>query len=212
MTSGRSRTRRLTVYAARAVLCYALFVGFWAIWRVVAPDSSWVLVLLDKLAMWFLLPAPIVALLAALTRRRRAIVAATVPLVVLLAFTWPAIVPREVPEIASRELRVLTWNLWNGNRDVERMARTLRASSADVVALQEVMPEVWPELLTELGTDWPHRHLSERSYGGTTALLSMHGFAEIESLDLGTDRPAILARIEMGTYSLSVVSAHLYPS
>ena len=207
---------------ARAVTgSYLLLIGAWMLGRLVARDAWWPLVLLDKWGTWLLLAAWPVLVLAVATGRRWRIVAAAVPCLLFVQLHAPYLVPRPAPAVASSAdgspadeptLRVMTYNVWNGNADLDRIAGAILGSGADVVAVQELVESRKAGLVERLETVYPHRFVSAPNRGGTTALFSRRPLGSVRALDFGIDRPAILADVTVAGAPVTVVSAHLNPS
>jgi len=118
---------------------YCLFVTIWFLVRLVWPDEWWPFVLLNKLALYFLLAAMPVLLLALTTRRTKVIFAAIVPFLIFLYFYSLYLLPRKTPTLLEPDIRVLTYNIWNQNRDLQSVVNLIIDIGADVVAVQEVM-------------------------------------------------------------------------
>jgi endonuclease/exonuclease/phosphatase (EEP) superfamily protein YafD len=60
----------------------------------------------------------------------------------------------------SSELRIGTYNVFIGTRDLARTVAVIRQMNADVVALQEVAPRSAVILGSEFSRDYPHRYFS----------------------------------------------------
>ncbi len=113
--------------------------------RLVAWDSSSVLIGLNALTPLMFLPAWPVAVAAGLTRRWALPGAATAAVVVHVAFLAPELAAREpvpgVPQEAFR-FRLFSANVYAGNARVGGIAEEIRASAPDVVFLQEATPAI----------------------------------------------------------------------
>jgi len=197
---------------AQIVLTYCLFVTIWFLVRLVWPDEWWPFVLLNKLALYFLLAAMPVLLLALTTRRTKVIFAAIVPFLIFLYFYSLYLLPRKTPTLLEPDIRVLTYNIWNQNRDLQSVVNLIIDIGADVVAVQEVMEGAKFQLVRGLEQSYPYSHISQPVYGGTTALFSKQPLHDVVEIDFEIDRPAIVANILVHGKKLTVASAHLNPS
>lgn len=135
--------------------------------------------LAETVRPWLLLTVPVLALLAWWRRSRVAGVAALLPAVAWAAVFGGALVPRAEP---PHHLLVVQHNVSDVNPDPAAAGRALRATGADLVALEEVVPASLPAYSAAFGGDYPH-HTGQ----GTVALWSRHPLAEARLVDL---RPA----------------------
>jgi endonuclease/exonuclease/phosphatase (EEP) superfamily protein YafD len=122
-----------------------------------------------------------VLLLAALVVRSRwlslFVLAACAPHVWSL-FAYPT-APVAAARAASRpHLRVVTFNLYYGNRSLDRVATFLRRTDADIVCLQEVTGRLWQGLRRRLGKDYPHWSADSEARGDNL-ILSRHPLGHI---------------------------------
>jgi endonuclease/exonuclease/phosphatase (EEP) superfamily protein YafD len=133
---------------------------------VVRPESgplAIVDILTPHLAIAGLLAAPI-----ALVGRRPPIAASVVLLIVVVASRfgggWLSL-PAPASADGSRPLAVATWNLQVRSRPAAETVALLGGATADVVALQELQPDVARaiELDIDLVARYPYRRLSPRS-------------------------------------------------
>lgn len=143
-------------------------------------------------------------------RSRRWIVAATLCLVlnasVLAPWYWsPAPVEINGPK---QTVRLLLSNVFYGNYKYALFADYLREQQPEIVICQEVSPR-WGKELELLKSDYPHSVIVPKTGGAGIALLSRQPFKESFVLHLGdTSRPSILATIDLGATSVSVLTLH----
>jgi endonuclease/exonuclease/phosphatase (EEP) superfamily protein YafD len=95
-------------------------------------------------------------------------------LLVNLYFLLPFFWPRSVPETSSSPLRVVSLNVLTSNQDHEKITSYLRSSSADIVLLSEIEPELMTVIKTSLADLYPHVY--DEAMEGT------HGLAFISRL------------------------------
>lgn len=123
---------------------------------------------------------------------------------------WPITKPPQTTNAA--DIRIATFNIWNHNKDFQGITTIINDINADVIAIQELTEEQKPQLKTMLLPTYPHHYISQTIYGGTTALFSKHPLENIQELDFGIDRPAILADMTVNGIKMTAISAHLNPS
>lgn len=127
-------------------------------------DRWWWLFVLNSLAPVLFFPVPLALLLAWLTKRRFASLAALVP-AAIAAFLWlGAFLPAKATDPAvldrSAAITLLTFNVEAGNHDVEGLAAAVLESGAQLVALQELNEEVGLRLAERLRATHPYADLA----------------------------------------------------
>jgi endonuclease/exonuclease/phosphatase family metal-dependent hydrolase len=108
------------------------------------------------------------------------------------------------------QFTVLTYNVGNGRAAPERLAAMLRASGADIVALQELSDLQAGAIEAGLQDVFPHRALFPGGFAGK-AVLSRFPILRSEQLHLSDERPDLLAGLEVDGRELTVTSAHPPP-
>ncbi|MER5863673.1 endonuclease/exonuclease/phosphatase family protein [Kitasatospora sp. NPDC002040] len=119
------------------------------------------------------LPALALPVLALLRRSAPAGVA-----VALGAVVW-AVLFVPVGDTGPGSLTVVQHNVDDANPDPTGTARTLAAAGADLIALEELLPERLPEYQAVLGADHPHRAVE-----GTVGLWSRYPLTDVRPVDL----------------------------
>ncbi len=76
----------------------------------------------------------------------------------------------------------------------------------DLVALQEVQPEMMSELEERLGNEYPYSLMGTQNDYGTTAVFT---FTDAYVLDLQADRPAVIVKTKIDDQEVTFVSVHL---
>ncbi len=173
------------------------------------PGDRWLLVRLGNyFAPWlFMALAPTlgVALLARRARLAR--------LVLLLALVFgvryfPLLVPRLSvlkAEADAAELRVMTFNVHYANRDARGIADLIRTEAPDLVAFQELSPELADSLRREMAREYPYFLYDGSS--GLTGLLSRYP-GSVETVPRAV-RHTLRARLETPAGPITVWNVHL---
>ena len=193
---------------------FSIFVLIWFVLNLAFQDIWWPLVVLDKFAEYFLAAVVPVFILSLFTKKGFTKVIAGIALLVPLYFYAPLIIPNkgDPTETEIRDLRVGTYNLWNHNKDLTKVVALINSTDADVMAMQEITDVQEAELITLMTPTYPHYYISQQVYGGTTGLFSKIELHNVQELDVGIDRPSILADLDYAGHVITVVSAHLNPS
>jgi endonuclease/exonuclease/phosphatase family metal-dependent hydrolase len=111
-------------------------------------------------------------------------------------------------------LRVMTYNIYVGVRDVEATVAAIRAGKADVVFLQETTEEWEGHLRRELGSEYPHvsfRALDTKLQRGI-GILSKYPFQDIAWIPspLGWNCCRVV-HLDVGGRKIQVLAVHLKP-
>jgi vancomycin resistance protein VanJ len=154
--------------------------------------------------------ACVVLVVLAVASRSRALLIALAAVAVLFAGRFGGEWWSPPPAAAPAELRVLTWNLEAGERAGPDAVRLLGDHPADLVALQELTPEVAAAIDADpvLVARFPHRALEPRPGVAGIGLLSRF---PIEGVTGAIEPVRIEARIRLPDRSLVVLNAHPFP-
>jgi vancomycin resistance protein VanJ len=107
-------------------------------------------------------------------------------------------------------LTVMTYNVGNGLAAPERLVASLRATGADLVALQELAGLQATAIRADLAQEYPHQVLHPTGFSGK-GLLSRYPIVVREQLHLYPARPDLHAEVEALGRRLTVVVAHPPP-
>jgi vancomycin resistance protein VanJ len=110
----------------------------------------------------------------------------------------------------SQPFTVLTYNVGNGRAHPARLADMLRASGADIVALQELNHLQAQAIEESLTVEFRYRAMFPGGFAGK-AILSRYPILRSEQLHLTDVRPDLLAALDLGDRALTVISAHPPP-
>lgn len=200
------RRRRILSTIAFA---YAVWVLAWSILWLTVRDGVWWLALLNRVVPQMFAPAPLVWLLAIVSRRREAIIASIVPPLIFAAVYWPYLVPRQTRTVSGPTLKVMTFNVLFSNTDYAGVADVIRRYRPDLVALQEVQPEMMSALTQRLGDIYPYSLVGTENPYGTTAAFSRYPLPDSYVLDLQADRSAVVFEADVEGKPVTFISAHL---
>lgn len=158
-----------------AVWVLAVGLAAWNFLRIY-PGDRWLLVRLGNYFAPWLFMATALALVVALLVRRPWLTRVVLLLtLIFIARYWPLLVPR--PPLLSAgndasELQVMTFNVNYANRNASDIAELIRAESPDVIAMQELVPDLANSLQAELESEYPY-FLYDSSQG-LTGLISRY--------------------------------------
>lgn len=193
-----------------AIIAYAILISVWLVSWLTFGDANWWLVLLNRFAPFLFIAIPIFLIWGFRLRQYRQLWLLLIP---YLIFTWlyhPYLFP-QVPQISSGQTQfsVMTYNVLFSNHDYDAVAKAVLTYEPDLVALQEVQPEMMDELEERLGRMYPYSMLGTENNYGTTAIFSKTPLTESHVLDLQADRPAVVVKTSIGEQEVTFVAVHL---
>lgn len=155
-------------------------------------------------ALYFFLPLPLLLLLV-FWQRSRVLRGVVMVLPVMFGLLF---LPRMLPVLSrptvQPAVRVVSFNQLFDNRDVARSVEVLVAQKADIIALQELVPEM-AEALQQLQDQYPYQVLEPRPAPGGLGILSRYPLEHVEALP-GVH--ALQAHLTIAGQSLVFINAH----
>jgi Uncharacterized protein conserved in bacteria, COG3021 len=158
------RTRNILLNLLFAtVIVYLLFLVVWLITRTLFGDRWWWLFLLNAVTPYLLMPLPLLILPAIIARRWFAVVL-SIPLFVisapLLIDPWLRFdTARYGFSFQGAPFRIMTFNINGGNDRPDRVVAAIRDARPDIVALQEINPDIAAALERNLKNEYPYQAL-----------------------------------------------------
>jgi endonuclease/exonuclease/phosphatase (EEP) superfamily protein YafD len=187
---------------------YAILLCLWFLFWLTTGDTLWWMALVNHAGYALFVPMPVLALIALITRNRASLIALLLVLLIAGYVYFPS--PTQVPSPSQvHTLRAMSFNVLFSNSNVNTLVAVITAAQPDLIGLQEVQPDVWNVLTRQLITQYPYAYRAPDHPYGTPALLSRYPLTNPQIVDLGADRQAILARIELNSQTIMVASAHL---
>ncbi len=194
---------------------YNLFAGLligYIVLSFTVGDRFWPVLALDYVAL-LLLPLAFLLLPIAVIRKRWG--AVLLQTSAALAFVWMAQASHAANEPAAPPaggipVTAMTYNLGNGLAEPDRLLPMLRASGADIIALQEVTADTAARLDTELRDQYPYQVAQGLGIEGK-ALLSRYPIRQYEWLEFNEGRPDLRAVIDLDGTTVVVIVAHPPP-
>jgi endonuclease/exonuclease/phosphatase (EEP) superfamily protein YafD len=165
--------------------------------------------LLTHFRLQYLAASAVLAVVFAVVHRRGWFV---LMLAITLLDLWP-VAPWYMPgrpaaAATDTRLKLMSANVWSGNRDTDRLLGLIRTEAPDLVFLQEVTDR-WAAALDALADTYPYRYVVPRNDNFGVALLARRPFLSVEAIDTpGLDRPSLLAEIDFGGRRVSFIGTH----
>ena len=207
--AGRTAPRRrrpprtgLAVVLCVLALVLAAMLGL----HMLIPDPFGFALLVESALPWFGLAIPLLLIAAAFSRSRGAVIASLVPAVVWAVMFVPALVPLSwsAPAASADTLTIASQNVEADSGTAGESARTLAATGAQVIALQEMDDAAREEVAGILGDAYPY------TYGiGTVGVWSSYPIENAQALDLGLGwQRGIAADLATPTGLVSIYLVH----
>jgi vancomycin resistance protein VanJ len=193
--------------ASGAVMLYAGLVIGWAVAHALVGDGHWLLALVNAFAVYLFAPLPLVALLAALARRRGAWAALVAVTLLFLELFGGCLTP---PSPTAHALTVMTYNVLHTSTDGRAIAASVMRANPDLVAFQELTPLLAEQLAQEIGALYPYRTPLRAACLADVAVWS-HYPLQVEPVDADVAcrvRP-VLVTLDSGP--VRVVDVHAWP-
>src|SRR6478735_1483842 len=112
--------------------------------------------------------------------------------------------------LAELVITLMTYNIANGLAEPKSLVRLLGASSADVIALQELAPPQAVAIESGLAERYPYMRLHPLGIPGK-GILSRYPIEDERLIELFPDRPDLAVTIDVDGAPLRVISAHPPP-
>jgi len=193
------------------VIGYAIFILAWfVLWLTIGDANWWLVLLINRIVPYLFVPALLILAWIIVSRRFKLAITLIVPGLIFAWLYHPYLFPKPAqPFGQSPELRVMTYNVLFSNMDYDAVANVVLTYQPDLVALQEVQPEMMNALEERLADDYPYYFMGTENTYGTTAVFSRYPFVKTEILDLRVDRPAVVVKTKINDQDITFVAIHL---
>ena len=183
----------------------ALVMAYCAV-RFVDNTEHWLVDALSYVLPLLLLIA-IVHIPGAIWRRSPFLLSATaIPLIVFGALYGSSYLPKRPPSSGQTSFTVMSYNVWAGNEEYDRIVKAIEDYSPDVVGLQEVTDRIVGEIAGDLARTYPYYAEVEGQ-----ALFSRFPIVANEALLIGHEEfPLTVQYAELSVHGeqIGIVNAH----
>jgi endonuclease/exonuclease/phosphatase (EEP) superfamily protein YafD len=201
---------RLLRNTARAFpFVYVILILVWLGLWLATGDDLWWMALLNRIVVPLFVPALLAILLALVSHQNKAFIVSLVPPLIFGGLFWPYLIPRPVPNVGQPILWVMTYNVLYSNSNYDAVANVIRTYQPDLVALQEVQPQMMSELTARLQDLYPFSLRGHEHPYGTTATFSRYPVISSRVLSLELDRSAVVLQVDVKGAQVTFISAHL---
>lgn len=194
------------------VSIYAAILVVWMATRLSVSDRWWWLFLLNVATPYLFLPAPVILLITFFFRRVDLLLIGGGALGLGLYLYGGLFLPhlraaRAAPN--TSHLVVMTYNILGNKADSSALIAALRASDADIIALQELNAPLAAAIAQQLGHDYPYQVLEPVDKNNGMGVISRYRLEQIHA-ELPGDwlgKPQIL-RVDLDGNAITFVNIH----
>jgi vancomycin resistance protein VanJ len=201
---------RLLIAAAHL---YCVGVCGWAALHLLFGDRWWWLFLLNSLAVYLFAPLPLLLAPALTTRRREVWVGFGVVLALGAYFYGRLLLPKFLPgSPPGPTISVMTYNVLGANGQTAQVEAAIRASDADVIALQELNPPIAEAIRRDLAAEYPYQVLDPQPGVAGLGVISRYPLHPTDAVPPGiwVGTPQVLD-LTFGDTAVTLVNFHAIP-
>ncbi len=202
--------RRLALFL---VLLYTGLLSIWYLAFLIADENLWPLGLINAFAVYLFVPLPVMIGMAVLARRRLAWSVVIPVFIFLKLFGADLLPPSPTASAGAGEpvLTAMTYNVLYTSTNTTSIAAAINRAGADLVAFQELTPEMARKLEDEIGSLYPYRTPMHSACSAEVAIWSRYPLALEE-----VDEADVLCRVRHVTVNfmerrVRVVNIHAWP-
>jgi len=195
-------------------IAYVGCMASWLLLRAVFMDRSWLLALVNTMAVYLFVPLPVLLFIGLIQRRKDSLGLLTLPALAFMLLYGELFLPR-VPGSDRSEgpsIGVMSFNLHFRNEDMEGVAGVIRSVSPGIVGLQEFTAAQGIALDGLLGEEYPYRTPLVFAEDRRIGLFSRYPIMSVVGLTFARRQQAMRVKLEMEGQSVYVYVAHLSPT
>jgi endonuclease/exonuclease/phosphatase (EEP) superfamily protein YafD len=201
---------RIVIRAARslligAALLYCIGVIALALLWTFHLEEAWWLALSNIFALYFFVPLLLMLPAALVVRSRWLRAAAALALAAFLALFGMRLVPPFGQKAEGTQLRVMTINQMFTNTSIADMIAAIREQSADVVAIQELSPQLASAAEQQLRAEYPYQFLAPGDYDSGLGVLSRYPLRQAAHETEFTGQRMV---VDMGGQPMTLINVH----
>lgn len=176
---------------------------------IVYPMNFFLLVLIQSLAVHFLVLYLIIGVISALYKSWSTVSASLIAFLMLLFFLWPHLYLKESQKQASPpDLKVAQFNVLLYNKDYQSTIEAALACNADIISFQELSPQSYNVIYQSLSKKYPYQinAVGERFRFGI-ATFSKYPISNASTTDFKT-RPLIDFDVLLWDKTVHMITVH----
>jgi endonuclease/exonuclease/phosphatase (EEP) superfamily protein YafD len=189
----------------------ALWLLLWNALRWQPGEQFWGVALVNYFAPWIAGATLLLAVLVWLTRQRALSLALLLSALLLGARLWPLRLSRPRLAADTPVLTMMTFNVHQRNTDVEAIIELILREDADIVALQELTPEISSALAHAVRERYRYHTLQPGRAASGQGLLSRYPLTHVSLKSSYRHQSAVIQTPEGPVTLLNIHSPSLYP-
>ncbi len=143
--------------AGLILFAYGLLINFYLVTHFACWDCVFVTAQANHFAVWITLSGVIAFVLAVVLWTPKVVWAWLLPGVIVFGWWFaPNFLPKSEPTVVGTPFSAATYNVWDENGDHEEIFRVVREMNVDILAVQEMSPELQQNIQTQLADQYPH--------------------------------------------------------
>ena len=184
----------------------------WAALNTLYPDRRWWLYLINSFAIYLFLPLLVLPFYA-ISRRSFKVWASLVLVFGLWVYYFGGtFLPKQVfasDQTEGSSIRVMTYNVLASNRQYDEIINALRKSDVDLIAIQELNPELAQYLKSEL-EDYPYQILQPKWSAAGIGIISRYPIqkAAAPTGDRFWRNDALIVELTLDNTTFTVINFH----
>ena len=187
---------------------YVLFTCTWFVLWLTIGDGPWWLTVLNRVVPYLFLPA-LLFLVWLLRARQYKFTALLILPVSIFSFLYHPYLLPTYSKPAPADLSVMTYNVLYTNLDYDAVANVVLTHQPDLVALQEVLPEMMSALEDRLAAEYPYSiHGTNQDYA-ITAIFSRNPLSAADVIEMEDHHRSVIVKTQIDGQDITFVSVHL---
>lgn len=138
---------------------FAVWMILWNGLRIWPGEQIWAIAMVNYFAPWFALLLILLAIFAGLINERLLSGFLLVAFTLIVLHFIPYFAPPASVSNLDKPLKVMSFNVFQRNSDVEALIKIIHEHDPDIVALQEVTPEIGDQLVSQLSDRYSYHTL-----------------------------------------------------
>ncbi|NEP00819.1 MAG: hypothetical protein F6K58_19575 [Symploca sp. SIO2E9] len=192
---------------------YVVFISLWLMLQLLWHDPPWWLGFVTYLAVYLFAPLPLILVVSLWKRYRRLLLGLSIPTIAFSIFYGVLFLPSlsSQAQVGERSIKVMSFNVFSGNKDHKAIIGAIRASRPDIVGLQEINAKLTTTLVQALAKDYPYRAITQPTPGQSAGvgILSRFPIETATAFPLPGHRLGLRAVLRVNHQRLNVVVVDL---
>ena len=195
-------------------IVYVACMASWLLLRAVFMDRSWLLALVNTMAVYLFIPLPVLLFIGLIQLRKDSLGLLTLPALAFMLLYGELFLPRKAgaEPIQGPSIAVMSFNLHFRNDEMEGVAEAIRTASPGIVGFQELTAAHGNILGDLLSQDYPYRTPLVFAEDRRIGLFSRYPIMSVVGLTFARRQQAMRVKLEMEGQSVYVYVAHLSPT